>query len=78
MPTATITKKKTAKRKTTIATNGRAKKSARGKDLSASYNQFKEFEGRQYTGMQVGRSHNWNYDKRVWKETKITRLAIAD
>src|SRR5438067_1949971 len=42
------------------------------KDLSASYNEFKEFEGRQYSGMKVGRSHNWNYDPGIWKETKIT------
>jgi hypothetical protein len=44
----------------------------RNKDLSASYNQYKQFEGKQYSGMQVGRSHSWNYDKGEWKETKIT------
>ena len=43
-----------------------------GKDISASYNQFKEFNGKQYTGMTIGRSHKWNYDKGEWKETKIT------
>jgi hypothetical protein len=43
-----------------------------GKDLSASYNKFKEFGGKQYTGMKVGRSHHWHYDKGDWKETKIT------
>jgi len=42
------------------------------KDLSKSYNAFKEFEGRQYTGMQIGRSHHWDYDQGDWKETKIT------
>ena len=42
------------------------------KDLSASYNTFKKFEGRQYTGMQIGRSHHWDYDQGDWKETKIT------
>lgn len=42
------------------------------KDLSRSYNAFKEFDGQQYTGMQVGRSHKWNYDKGVWRETKVT------
>src|SRR5215211_7283185 len=42
------------------------------KDLSKTYNEFKTFEGHQYTGMKVGRSHKWNYDAGVWKETKIT------
>ena len=34
------------------------------------YNEFKEFEGRKYTGMKVGRSHKWYYDKGEWKEKK--------
>jgi hypothetical protein len=42
------------------------------KDISASYNKFKEFNGEHYTGMKVGRSHKWYYDKGEWKETKIT------
>ena len=42
------------------------------KDMSASYNQFKRFDGKHYSGMQVGRSHSWYYDKGDWKETKIT------
>ena len=42
------------------------------KDLSKSYNEFKDFEGQHYTGMKVGRSHKWYYDKGEWKETKIT------
>jgi len=37
-----------------------------------SYNAFKEFEGKRYTGMAIGRSHKWNYDKGVWRETKVT------
>ncbi len=49
-----------------------AKKKATKKDISESYNEFKEFEGKQYTGMKVGRSHKWYYDKGVWKEKKIT------
>lgn len=40
-------------------------------DLASGYNQYKQFEGTQYTGMQVGRSHKWYYDKGEWKETKI-------
>jgi hypothetical protein len=42
------------------------------KDLSKTYNQFKEFEGKKYTGMKIGRSHKWYYDKGEWKETKVT------
>jgi hypothetical protein len=42
------------------------------KDISASYNKFKEFNGKLYTGVQIGRGHHWNYDKGDWKETKIT------
>ena len=41
-------------------------------DPSVSYNQFKEYEGQKYTGMKVGRSHKWYYDKGEWKEKKIT------
>ena len=42
------------------------------KDLSEPYNKFKEFGRKQNTGMKVGRSHHWHYDKGDWKETKIT------
>ncbi|HMJ70818.1 MAG TPA: hypothetical protein VK508_18075 [Cyclobacteriaceae bacterium] len=51
-----------------------SKKAAIGKLIpkARSYNSFKEFEGKRYTGMQIGRSHKWNYDKGVWKETKVT------
>src|SRR5262245_18906826 len=41
-------------------------------DVAATYNEFKEFEGRRDTGMRVGRSHKWNYDSGVWAETKVT------
>jgi len=41
-------------------------------DASVSYDEFKEYEGRKYTGMKVGRSHKWYYDKGEWKEKKIT------
>ena len=41
-------------------------------DLAVSYNEFKEHEGQRYTGMKVGRSHKWYYDKGEWKEKKIT------
>jgi hypothetical protein len=54
------------KKKTVLKKNGHAK------DIASTYNKFKEFKGRQYTGMKIGRSHKWIYDKGIWKETKIT------
>lgn len=48
------------------------KKKEAAKDLSKAYNEYKTFEGHQYTGMKVGRSHKWYYDKGEWRETKIT------
>lgn len=42
------------------------------KDLGKSYNEFKTFDGKKYTGMKVGRSHKWYYDKGEWKEKKRT------
>ena len=41
-------------------------------DPAVSYNEFKDYEGRKYTGMKIGRSHKWYYDKGEWKETKVT------
>jgi hypothetical protein len=48
------------------------KKNGVKKDISKSYNQFKEFQGKNYTGMRVGRTHKWYYDKGEWKEKKVT------
>jgi hypothetical protein len=48
------------------------KKNTPKKDIAATYNAYKEFEGQQYTGMKIGRSHKWYYDKGVWKDRKIT------
>ncbi|MGH9925517.1 MAG: hypothetical protein ACRD5B_09085 [Nitrososphaeraceae archaeon] len=48
------------------------KKTETKQDISKTYNEYKEFEGRQYTGMKVGRGHKWYYDKGEWKEKKIT------
>ncbi|HZS45556.1 MAG TPA: hypothetical protein VFC63_10670 [Blastocatellia bacterium] len=42
------------------------------KNIAESYNRRKDFEGRQYTGMTVGRTHHWYYDKSDWKEKKVT------
>src|SRR3954464_5278369 len=57
-------------------TNAKPKKTATAKKKKSatkgSYDQYKKFGDRQYTGMMVGRSHSWHYDKGDWKETKIT------
>jgi hypothetical protein len=48
------------------------KKNGIEKDISKTYNEYKDFEGKQYTDMKVGGSHKWYYDKGEWKEKKIT------
>jgi hypothetical protein len=40
--------------------------------LAQTYDQFKAFEGKLYTGMKVGGRHKWHYDAGEWKEKKIT------
>jgi hypothetical protein len=53
--------------------NGKQKKAKQAeKDIAATYNEFKDFEGKRYTGMKIGRSHKWYYDQGEWKEKKIT------
>jgi hypothetical protein len=41
------------------------------KHISNGYNEYKDFEGKKYTGMRVGGIHQWYYDKGEWKEKKI-------
>jgi hypothetical protein len=41
------------------------------KNISKGYNEYKEFQGRKYTGMRIGGTHHWYYDKGEWKEKKI-------
>src|SRR5215208_1443856 len=36
------------------------------------YDEVKEFAGKRYTGMRVGRSHKWRYDAGEWSERKVT------
>lgn len=36
------------------------------------YDQFKEHEGKRYTGMKVGRGHKWKYEAGDWTEKKVT------
>jgi len=40
--------------------------------VAASYETIKNYNGKQYVGMQIGRSHKWYYDKGEWKDKKIT------
>jgi hypothetical protein len=61
-----LTPRKVTSRKTT------ARKATVKRDLAKTYNAFKNFEGQQYTGMKIGRSHKWYYDQGEWKEKKIT------
>jgi len=42
------------------------------KNIAESYNRRKEYRGQQYTGMAIGRTHHWYYDKSDWKEKKVT------
>jgi hypothetical protein len=49
-----------------------SRKLKQASDPSVSYDEFKEYEGRKYTGMKIGRSHKWYYDQGEWREKKIT------
>ena len=40
-------------------------------DAAKTYNEFKNFEGKKYTGMRVGGRHKWYYEKGEWKEKKV-------
>ena len=56
----------------TPSKNGGPSKDGPTRDLAATYNAFKEFEGKRYTGMAIGRTHKWYYDAGEWKEKKVT------
>jgi hypothetical protein len=64
-------KRKPAAKKTVPLKQAAATKQS-SKDIAAGYNAFKQFNGEYYTGMKIGRSHKWYYDKGTWKETKMT------
>jgi hypothetical protein len=51
--------------------NGTARR-ANAKASSNSYDAFKEFKGKRYTGMKVGRGHKWDYAAGEWIEKKLT------
>ncbi len=63
---------KAATKKTPAKKSATPKKGEKKSDIAESYNRYKVFEGHQYTGMKIGRSHHWMYDSGPWKETKIT------
>jgi hypothetical protein len=48
------------------------KKQILEQDAAKTYNEFKVFEGKKYTGMRVGGRHKWYYDKGEWNEKKVT------
>src|SRR5215208_1779338 len=52
--------------------SSKKQRKAEASDPAISYNDFKGHEGQRYTGMKIGRSHKWYYDKGEWKEKKIT------
>jgi len=62
------------RRGATMAKPSWAKLASQGakSDPAVSYDEFMEFEGQRYTGMKIGRSHRWHYDRGDWKEKKIT------
>jgi hypothetical protein len=57
MSTATLQKKRAKPAKKIVEKNA--------------YDDFKNFGAEVYTGMQVGRSHTWHYDRGEWKEKKL-------
>lgn len=74
MKTAVKTKKPVSKKRkaSTVRRKAAVKKKPVKKDVAASFDRYKTYNGKQYTGVQVGRGHKWYYDKGVWTETKIT------
>jgi hypothetical protein len=56
----------------TVKRSSAAGRASSQREATVSYDAFKEYEGRRYTGMRIGRGHTWRYDPGNWKETKIT------
>src|SRR3954471_10746691 len=54
----------------TVNSMARAKSGSPG--VRTSYDRPKEFQGKRYTGMAVGRGHKWKYDAGDWTEKKVT------
>jgi hypothetical protein len=55
-----------------MAKGVKASRAPARKGARSSYDQFKEFGGKRYTGMKVGRRHRWKYDAGDWTEKKVT------
>jgi hypothetical protein len=58
-----------AKKTSSARASGAAAKRTRA---GAAYDEAKQFDGKRYTGMKVGRSHRWKYDAGDWRERKVT------
>ena len=58
--------------KAKVAKATKAAGRARPAGAGSAYDQFKEFEGKRYTGMKVGRRHRWKYQPGEWTEKKVT------
>src|SRR3954470_14131049 len=48
------------------------KDSKKKASVADSYNRYKEYNGQEYRGMTIGRTHHWYYDRSDWKEKKVT------
>jgi len=58
MATSTKIRKPLAKKEAAARVPAAKKKAEVTKDIAKTYNAFKTFEGKQYTGMKIGRGHN--------------------
>jgi hypothetical protein len=52
-----------------VAGNGKARERS---TKTGTYDAFKDYGGKRYTGMKVGRGHKWRYDEGDWIEKKVT------
>ena len=66
---STMPRTKTA---TKAPTSTRKPLSTKASKQTSEYDALKEFGGRRYRGMRVGRGHKWNYEPGVWTEKKVT------
>ncbi|WP_455393013.1 hypothetical protein [[Eubacterium] cellulosolvens] len=41
------------------------------KEKKKNYDRLKEYDGKVYTGMRIGGTHNWQYPNGRWLETKV-------
>src|SRR5690606_11431027 len=48
------------------------KKAEQSTGKAGSFDRIKRHEGGGYSGMQIGRSHKWNYDQGEWRERKLS------